>query len=718
VTLLPSQLNETGTGPTVILKSVCRSCHGGCGTLLHVRDGVLVKVEGDPDSPLNHGRLCPIGTVTADLVNHPDRLQYPRRRVGPRGSGKWTRISWDEALDEIAERLLSIRQKFGPEAIALGTGTGRHHIRWVSRFGHALGTPNWCEPGFAQCFHPRVNTCILTFGDFPVSDFTGGTPPACILFWGHNPLNSGPDGETRFNVREALDSNPKIIVVDPRETELARRAEVWLQLRPGTDDALALAFLNVIIGEHLYDAPFVERWTHGFDALREHVRTFTPEWAAPITWVAAERIRAAARLFASAKPAMLDWGCAIEHTPKCIQTIRAISMLPALTGNVDVPGGWVFGMHGLGRFPSLIENLTPEANAKRLGADRFKLLGGEGADLPAAHIPTLLQAMREGTPYPIKAFLVFGNNTLTTYANASQVYESLMKLDFIVCADLFMTPTAELADIVLPAASWPEIDQLAGLPTVAANVVLANQRAVRIGECKSDEEIFVELARRMKLPVGTESVEEVLNSQLARGGLNITFAELKEKGSITVPFKYRKYEDKGFRTPTGKIELYSTRFEEMGYAPLPFYEEPPESPVSRPDVSQDYPLVLTTGARIPYYFNSEHRQIEKLRKAHRHPTAEIHPETAARYGIAKGDWMWIETKRGRMRQRARLTTGIDPRVIAAEHGWWFPEEPAPEYGVWKSNVNLLTDNQPPYDPAMGTYQLRALLCRVARVEAE
>jgi anaerobic selenocysteine-containing dehydrogenase len=718
VTLLPSQLNETGTGPTVILKSVCRSCHGGCGTLLHVRDGVLVKVEGDPDSPLNHGRLCPIGTVTADLVNHPDRLQYPRRRVGPRGSGKWTRISWDEALDEIAERLLSIRQKFGPEAIALGTGTGRHHIRWVSRFGHALGTPNWCEPGFAQCFHPRVNTCILTFGDFPVSDFTGGTPPACILFWGHNPLNSGPDGETRFNVREALDSNPKIIVVDPRETELARRAEVWLQLRPGTDDALALAFLNVIIGEHLYDAPFVERWTHGFDALREHVRTFTPEWAAPITWVAAERIRAAARLFASAKPAMLDWGCAIEHTPKCIQTIRAISMLPALTGNVDVPGGWVFGMHGLGRFPSLIENLTPEANAKRLGADRFKLLGGEGADLPAAHIPTLLQAMREGTPYPVKAFLVFGNNTLTTYANASQVYESLMKLDFIVCADLFMTPTAELADIVLPAASWPEIDQLAGLPTVAANVVLANQRAVRIGECKSDEEIFVELARRMKLPVGTESVEEVLNSQLARGGLNITFAELKEKGSITVPFKYRKYEDEGFRTPTGKIELYSTRFEEMGYAPLPFYEEPPESPVSRPDVSQDYPLVLTTGARIPYYFNSEHRQIEKLRKAHRHPTAEIHPETAARYGIAKGDWMWIETKRGRMRQRARLTTGIDPRVIAAEHGWWFPEEPAPEYGVWKSNVNLLTDNQPPYDPAMGTYQLRALLCRVARVEAE
>jgi thiosulfate reductase/polysulfide reductase chain A len=699
---------------TAVLKSVCRSCHGGCGVLLHVKDGRLVKVEGDRESPLNHGRLCPIGTATLDIVYHPARLKYPMRRQGPRGSCQWKRVSWDAALDEIAERLGAIRDTLGPQAIALGTGTGRHHIRWVSRFGHALGTPNWCEPGFAQCFHPRVNTCILTFGDFPVSDYTGGTPPACIMFWGHNPLNSGPDGETRFNVREALDANPRIIVVDPLETELARRADIWLRVRPGTDDALALSFLNVIIGEGFYDAPFVDHWTHGFDELRQHVRRFSPEWAEQITWVAADKIRAAARLFARTRPAMLEWGCAIEHTPKCVQTVRALSMLPAVTGNVDVPGGWVFGMHGLGRFPSLIENLSPEMSAKRLGSDRFKLLCGEGADLPAAHIPTLLQAMREGKPYPVKAFLVFGNNTLTTYANAKLVYESLMKLDFMVCADLFLTPTAELADIVLPAALWTEIDQLAGLPTMAANVVLANQKAVQVGECRSDEEIFVDLARRMKLPVGTEPVETVLDGQLKSGDTGVTFAELKQKGFVKVPFKYRKFEEAGFRTPTGKIELYSTRFEQMGYAPLPSYEEPPESPVSCPDVAKNYPLVLTTGRRIPYFFNSEHRQIETLRKASRDPMADIHPDTAARYGIKKGDWIWIETRRGRMRQRARINTGIDPRVISAEHGWWFPEKSAPDYGVWQSNVNLLTDNGPPYDPAMGTYQLRALLCRIAK----
>ena len=702
--------------PTTVLKSVCRSCHGGCGVRLHVRDGRLIKIEGDRESPLNHGRLCPIGTVTLDLVYHPDRLKYPMRRLGGRGSGKWERISWDRALEEISERLLAIREEFGPEAIALGTGTGRHHIRWVSRFGHALGTPNWCEPGFAQCFHPRVNTCLLTLGDFPVSDYTGDVPPGVIMFWGHDPTNSGPDGETRFNVHEALAHKPKIIVIDPRETDLAKRADAWLQVRPGVDDALALSMLNVIIEEELYDKPFVARWTHGFEALRERVKGHSPEWAEPITWVAAEKIRAAGRLFAGTKPALLEWGCAIEHTPKCIQTVRAVSMLPVLTANIDIPGGWVFGMHGLGRFPSLIENLTPAANAKRLGADRFKLLGGEGADLPAAHIPTLLQAMREGKPYPVKAFLVFGNNTLSTYANATLVYESLMKLDFMVCADLFMTPTAELADIVLPAASWPELNQLAGLPTVAANIILAQQQAVRIGECKSDEEIFVELARRMKLPVGTDRVEDVLDAQLAAGNLRITFEELKQQGFVKVPFKYRKFENGGFKTPTGRIELYSTRLEALGYPPLPHYEEPPESPVSTPEIARDYPLVLTTGGRIPFFFNSEHRQIANLRKAHRHPLAEIHPTTAARYGIANGDWIWVETRRGRMQQKAKLTTGIDPRVIHVEHGWWFPEEPGPEYGIWKSNANLLTDNQPPYDPAMGTYQLRGLLCRIGRAQ--
>ena len=511
--------------------------------LLHLRDDRLVKVEGDREFPLNHGRLCPIGTVTLDLVYHPDRLKYPLHRIGARGSGKWngirgirrlmrSRSGCSQSDVNLAPRRLRSARVPGAIIFAGSRASGMRSARQTgaSRNFRAVLSSARQYLSFDLRRLPRIGLYRRRFAH-------------CIMFWGHNPTNSGPDGETRFNVLEALNHKPKIIVIDPRQTDLAKRADLWLQIRPGVDDALALSMLNVIISEKLYDEPFVARWTHGFEALGQRIMAYSPEWAEPITWVGADKIRAATRLFATTKPALLEWGCAIEHTPKCIQTVRAVSMLPALTANIDVPGGWVFGMHGLGRFPSLIENLTPEANAKRLGADQFKLLGGEGADLPAAHIPTLLRAMREGKPYPVKAFLVFGNNTLSTYANTALVYDSLMKLDFMVCADLFMTPTAELADIVLPAASWPELNQLAGLPTIAANVVLAQQKSVRIGECKSDEEIFVELARRMRLPVGTETVEDVLDAQLAAGKVGMTFDQLKQRGFFQVPFKYRKFED-------------------------------------------------------------------------------------------------------------------------------------------------------------------------------
>lgn len=705
------------SGETAVLKSVCHGCHGGCSVLLHVEDGVLTQVEGDPEGPLNHGAICPIGVSAPDLVYHPDRLKYPLKRKGPRGSGQWERISWDEALDTIVAKIKEIKRDYGPESIVLGTGTGRHHCKWVIRFANAVGTPNWCEPGTAQCFLPRVNVSFLTFGDFPVGDFSGNAKPECILYWGHNPLNSGPDGETRFASRENCIASEHIIVVDPRANELTKRADVWLQLRPGTDDALALAMIHVIINENLYDRAFVERWCHGFEELRAHVQSYSPEWAEPITWVPAERIRAAARLFATAKPGQMEWGCAIEHTPNTIQTVRAVALLPALTGNIDVPGGWVFGGGLTGLPPFLRDALPADVAAKRLGNGKYKLLCEESI-MPAAHIPSVLKAMRDGDPYPIKAFLVFGNNTLGTYANSKDVYEALMKVDFMIHADLFMQPTAELADIVLPVASWPELDGVHTAPFVSAYVVGPIQRAVRIGECKSDEEIFVELARRLDLPVGQESVEEVIAQELAGGSHGLGFEELKQRGSVLLPLEYRKYEREGFRTPTGKVELYSTRLEQMGYAPLPYYEEPPESPYSTPELARDYPLVLTTGHRSPVYFHSEGRQIARLRKAHKEPRAEIHPDTAARYGIQDGEWMWIENARGRVRQRAKFSAAIDPRVIAAEHGWWFPEQKDPTHGIWQSNINVLTNNQPPYDPAMGTYQLRGLLCRVSPVVAE
>jgi anaerobic selenocysteine-containing dehydrogenase len=323
--------------------------------------------------------------------------------------------------------------------------------------------------------------------------------------------------------------------------------------------------------------------------------------------------------------------------------------------------------------------------------------------------------MRTGEPYPVRAFLVFGNNPLLSYANSKLVAESLDKLEFLMIMDLFMTPSAERADLVLPAASWLELDAMPAFPYFAENAVLAQQKLAQVGECKADEVVFAELARRMKLPVGTEDPVAVYDQQLA--GTGVTFDALRERGALWRPMTYRKYERDGFKTESGKVELYSLALEKLGYPPLPVHCEPPESPVSAPNVAKDFPYVLTTGARIMNFFTSEHRQLGRLRRSYRDPMVELHPDTARRHGIGDGDWVFIETRRGKIRQRARLTDGIDPRVINVEFGWWFPERKDAEHGVWQSNANVLTSMEPPYDPAMGTYQLRALLCRTAKAEA-
>ncbi|MGB9498825.1 MAG: molybdopterin-dependent oxidoreductase [Dissulfuribacterales bacterium] len=694
-----------------IYKSACRMCHGGCGVIVKVRDGKVINIKGDPQSPLNRGGICIKGLSGIDQLYNPDRLKYPLKRAGKRGDGKWQRISWDEALDTIVKKIVRIREQYGIEAVALGQGTGRHHYYHLIRFANSLGTPNWCEPGMAQCFIPRILTGAMTYGDLPICDYYGDVNPACVLVWGHNPIITGPDGEVQFRVRECLKKGTKLIVVDPRGTELAKKAEVWLQLRPGTDDAVALSMMNVIINEDLYDREFVEKWTVGFEQLAQRVQKYPPDWAEKVTWVPAEKIREAARLFATTSPAALEWGVALEHTANCLQTVRAVGLLPGITGNIDIPGGWILGMHMLDDNAILLQdNLSDEMKEKRMGADTYRVLCGKNSMFPSAHIPTLFEAMRTGKPYPVSAFLIFGNNSLLTYANSKQVYDTLLGLDFLCVMDLYMTPTAEIADIVLPAASWLEVDEILDVPYCAGNVVLAQQKITRMWECRQDEEVFVDLARRLNLDSDTESIEEIYDQQLAP--LGISFSDLKEKGFVTGHFSYKKYEEGGFRTTSEKVELASSYLQMLGYDPLPYYEEPGESPLSTPKLAKEYPLILTTGARSKYFFHSEYRQIPRLRKRHKNPIVDIHPETAAKHDIQEGDWVWIESPRGRIKQKARVTTEIDPRVVNVEHGWWFPEKHGPEHGVWESNANVLTTMEPPYDPALGTYQLRALLCKV------
>ncbi len=697
-----------------VFKSICRICHGGCGVLVHVRDGKVVRVKGDPESPMNKGWMCVKGVMTPEIANHPDRLRSPLRRVKKSGNGQWEEISWDNALDEITGKLDKLRKEFGTESIAIGQGTGRHHYMHVVRFANALGTPNWYEPGLAQCFIPRITVSNLTYGGFVVADYYGEVSPKCILFWGHNPVISGPDGELAISVKRAMRKGCKSIAVDPRRSETAKLCQQWLPVRPGTDAALALAMAHVIIEEGIYDREFVEKWTTGFEQLKNHVSTCTPGWAEEITRVKAEDIVNAARTYALNKPAVLEWGLGLEQNSNSLQTVRAIAILRGLTGNIDVPGSDIIGMKILRGYPTLKDKFPEGMSKKRLGGDTFKLLGGWRAFMPSAHIPTLFKAMRTGDPYWIRALLIFGNNPLTTVANTKEVYESLRKLELLVVTDLFMTPTAAMADYVLPAALWPEVEQVIGYPLVAENMVMAQPKLTQVGKCRQDEWIINELSKRLNLPCFAESMEEIIDYQLEP--LSMTGRELKEKGFVFPPHQYRKYEKKGFRTPSRKVELYCKSLERMGYGPLPTYKEPPEGPISAPELTEEFPYILITGARRLEFFLSEHRQIPSLRKRRPDPQVEIHEEEAKRHGIDHGDWVKISSPRGNIKMRALVTKDILPGVVSIEHGWWFPEKPGPEYGVFESNANVLTNSAPPYDPAFGSCQLRGLLCKIEKVK--
>lgn len=706
---------------TQIIKTACRVCHGGCGALVTFENGRVTRIRPDPDSPLSLGRMCPKGLAGIELLYHPDRLKYPMKRIGPRGSGQWERISWDEALFIITENADKIRREYGPEAIVLAQGTGRHHLKHVVRFSNALGTPNWVEPGTAQCFFPRVCAGAITYGSMPVVDYYGKVNPGCILVWGSNPVVSGADVELQFRCRDAIARGSKLIVVDPRRTELAEKAEFWLPIRPGTDDALAMGFMNVIINEGLYDKDFCENYTYGFDKLAARVQEYPLSRVSEITWISEEQIAAAARFFATSKPAALEWGCAIEHTPNCFQTVRALAMLPGITGNFDVPGGFIEGMHVMPEADILIKNLPEEQGKKRMGESAYKLLAGVGGECPAAHVPTLFNAMITGEPYPIKALMLFGNNGLMAFADSKKTREAYMNMDFISCMDLFMTPTAELADIVLPAACWLELDEVYSGPSLADHVILVQKKITRTHECRSDEEVLLELAKRLGLEYEANSIYDIFNDQLKAVGekypeyKSLDFEKMKELSYLEFPIEYRQYEKRGrFNTPTGKMELYSTVLEGLGHDPLPYYKEPPESPYSSPELAKKYPLILTTGGRSKFYFISELRQIPMLRRHEPYPLAELHTDTAREYEINDGDWIFIETMRGRITQKAKVTDGIVHGVVNCSLGWWYPEVENPGHGWDESNCNILTSQDPPFDPHSGTYQLRALLCRIAK----
>jgi anaerobic selenocysteine-containing dehydrogenase len=418
--------------------------------------------------------------------------------------------------------------------------------------------------------------------------------------WGCNPLWTNPDEYKGAGFWQAFKNGAKLIVIDPRKGFLAKRADLWLQVRPGTDAALAMGFFHVIIEEERYDREFVAEYVHGWDSFVERVRRNYPlDRVEEITWVKQDLIREAARMYATTRPAGIHWGVPTEQTNNCTDFTRIAVGLMAATGNLDAPGGNVFHVPPPVRKVSEFSghrSLSAEQQSKRLGGDQYKLAARMTLVTPKCAWDAILTEK----PYPVKAGYLVGTNPVVSRANAREVYAALKKLDFIAISDFFMTPTAELADIFLPAGTWLEQDHMAE-NWKRHGFVLARQKVVEIGECWQDHKIFMELGKKMGQQ-WWETVEDALDWLLEPAGL--TWKEFKNKGYLRGDMRYYKYREKGFSTPTRKVELYSTLLEAWGFDPLPKYTELPESPVSRPDLAERYPYILNAGFRTPTFFHS------------------------------------------------------------------------------------------------------------------
>lgn len=683
----------------------------GCGMRVYVEDGRPVRIEGDRDNLLSRGFLCEKGRAALELVYHPNRLRYPLRRVGERGSNEWQQVTWDDALELVAGAMDKTRKAYGAESVALHRGYAKGQADlYIGRFANVFGTPNFGSCGYL-CFVPRMHGNILTSGHYHFRDFRGG--PKCLVFWGENPALTM--GWEYLEALEAVDKGAKVILIDVKDMEIGSiKPDLFIQPRPGSDAALALGMINVIIEEGLGDNDFIEHWTVGFSLLKEHVKAYSPERVAEITWVPADKIRQAARMYANAKPAIIVSQNALENGINALQGNRATSILAAISGNIGVAGGeidWEPAPLFNRASPewTLSGNLSREQDAKRISAGNHFMPLTRPQGIP---FHTTVKAILEEDPYAIRVVYLQGTNPVVSAPNARRVSAALKRLDFLVVSDFFMTPSAAFADVVLPVASFLEFDSIY-ISAPFSFVTQAQQKVVQIDECWPDWKIYNELARKLGMESFCWKDEgELLDYLVAPSGMK--FEEFRQFGQLWGKEKYGAYQTEGFATPSGKVELYSSQLEQWGFAPLPVYSEPPETPYSNPEMANDYPLIASSRKMGPYQ-HSAGRQISSLRACHPDPVVEMHPTVASRLGVKDGDYVFVENRRGRIRQRAALTDSVDPRVILVDYGWWFPERGPASWEV--ANINILTQDES-YAIENGSPCLRFFCCKVYPAHSE
>jgi len=725
------------------VRTNCRFCGYQCGLIAVVEDGKVTAVSPDPSRYPNDEKIqqgCRRWRLAPEIMDHPQRINYPLKRVGERGSGVWERISWEQALDEIAAKLSSLKETYGPEMLATSIG-GPHTTYWpLHRFLALFGSPN--NMGIGQiCWNPGILVNSLTFG-WPLDVEIDPELTESAILWGVNPADSDNSLFWR-TIKEFASTGKPLIVVDPRKTRTAQKATIWLPVRPGTDVVLALGLLHVIISENLYDRHFVENWCHGFEKLKNHITPYTPSYAAEVTGVREEDIIRAARLFAGGSPAALYSGRGIDQLgPNSVPTHRALAILRAITGNVDLPGA-----SHICEMPDFIpeidlelsEEMTSVTLEKHIAQGKLLLQSYEGYQklrqltmqhgkrlpmryLTSAHPNLVWQAMLTGRPYPIRSLIVMASDPLLTQADSKLIYNALKSLDLLVVLELFQTPTSMLADYVLPSAGVmerPLLETKAG----TANIAYGGDQAVApYYERRPDYYFWKEIGSRLGQAEAWpwETYREALAYSLSPTGLS--WEDFCVDGLYTTQNQYWRYaeidpasgEPYGFATKSGKVELYSEFLAELGYEPLP-------TPKPFPPLTEEFPLELTTGTRFHPFYASSFHQIASFRTSRRDPWVEISAATASALGVEEGDFVLVETERGQARFQVKITEMRD-NVVSVEYGWWYPEMEAKEPslgGVWIGNANILTNADfASSDPLVGTWTYNGLCCRIIPLRTE
>lgn len=724
-------------------KTMCTTCHARCGVVVYSdEDDRIVRIEGNPDNPKSRGTICGAGMSEREIHNNLDgRILYPMKRVDwdpngernqkNRGNSPFERISWDDALDILASECMRIKAEYGPEAIITGQGTGRTTNHWHCRLNSSLGLEGWSLTPTHVCLMPHILPNAFTLGIY--SGASGDIKNSeTVVLWGQNPTLERAWAGALY-ARQA--EGAKLIVIDTRFQDMSKHADVALQPFPGTDAALALAFMHEIIENGWYDQEWIDNWTYGFDELAERVKEWTPEKAAEICRVDAGDIRRAAMMMGTNGPVgmMIGLGPGCMHT-NAIQNGRALACLQGLLGWLDKKGGITVPVAFDVMLDDRITLWDPE---KQPGRPDLFTFGGEEHPLykvfGRSNDPdATFRAIITGKPRPVKAFIAIANDPLLCYENTNQTYEAMTSenLDFICVKDFYFSPTSKLADLLLPSSDWSERctydEELDG------TLLHTFDQAVKApGECKDDWWFFLQWGKRIDPEHWwwKDEKEMVLWRLKEFYGYDLTWEEFQSKPyrmmvetDGTGEVLYEKYKlgkirpdgKPGVNTPSGRVEFWSDSLAAFGYDPLPDFTWPYESPQNNPDLAEKYPLTVVTGHRVYSFFHSAWTNIPSQRKLYPDPFCLIHPSDAKKYGVTDGEWITISSPRGHIISKAQITYECKEGVVFVPRPGWrdeCKELGLPGYGWNKANGNILVPSNPA-EPGYGATAMRSSLCKI------